>query len=190
MKSNNVILASASPRRQELLKKIFPEFKIIPADIDESYGGDISATEVAQFLAEKKAEHISKMYPDSLVIGSDTTVVSGDIILGKPENETDAVRMLKLLSGNAHKVITGVSLFSGEFSYSFSETTEVLFHELSDSEIAGYIKTGEWSDKAGAYGIQGAAGAFVEKINGSFDNVVGLPCEKLKAVLKEKGFLN
>ncbi len=179
MKIDNVILASASPRRQELLKKVFPKFEVIPADIDESVDKNIPPEKVAQYLAEKKAEHVGRKRPDALVIGSDTTVVLDDIILGKPKNEADAVNMLKLLSGKTHKVITGVSLFSHGKSRSFSETTFVTFHNLSDKQIAEYIKTGEWSDKAGAYGIQGKAGAFVEKINGDFDNVVGLPCNRL-----------
>ncbi len=182
-----VILASASPRRQELLKNIFKEFEIIPADVDESIDKNIIAEDAAQFLAEKKAKFISEKYPDSLIIGSDTTVVLDDLILGKPADYNDAKKMLELLSGKTHKVITGVSLYIGEKSLSFSEETEVVFFKLSENEIETYLKTDEWKDKAGAYGIQGAAGLFVEKINGDYNNVVGLPVARLNRRLKEWG---
>lgn len=180
-----VILASASPRRRELLKYIFKEFDIIPADVDESLDDSVKIEKAAEYLAEKKAKFISGKYPDALVIGSDTTVVTGGKILGKPEDKTDAENMLKELSGKTHKVITGVSVFIGEKSVSFSEVTEVKFFNLSESEIEEYLKTDEWKDKAGAYGIQDSAGLFVEKINGDYNNVVGLPVARLNRVIKE-----
>ncbi|MEE3427793.1 MAG: Maf family protein [Ruminococcus sp.] len=180
-----VILASASPRRQELLKNIFTEFEIIPADVDETLNDSIKAEEAAQFLARKKAEFISKKYPEALVIGSDTTVVTGEKILGKPADKNDAKNMLCLLSGKTHKVITGVSLFYNGKEKTFSEVTEVVFFNLTDNEIENYLDTDEWSDKAGAYGIQGKAGLFVEKINGDYNNVVGLPVARLNRVLND-----
>lgn len=180
-----VILASASPRRQELLKNIFNNFEIIPADVDEGLNEAIIPEHAAEYLADKKANFISKKYPDALVIGSDTTVVTDGLILGKPKDKKDAENMLKMLSGKAHKVITGVSIYLGEKNISFSEITEVVFFKLTDMEINEYLKTDEWKDKAGAYGIQGKAGLFVEKINGDYNNVVGLPIARLNRRLKD-----
>ncbi|MBP1565529.1 MAG: septum formation protein Maf [Oscillospiraceae bacterium] len=179
----DVILASASPRRQELLRYIVPDFKVIPADVDESIPENIDVSDVAQYLACKKAEHIGKIYPDSLVIGSDTVVVVGDEILGKPSDEKEAYDMLSKLSGKVHKVITGVCLVQGDRKESFSQETKVRFYELDESEILGYIKTGDPMDKAGAYGIQGEGCVLVEGIEGDFFTVMGLPVARLKRVL-------
>ncbi len=179
----NVILASASPRRQELLRYIVPDFKVIPADVDESIPENIDVSDVAQYLACKKAEHIGKIYPDSLVIGSDTVVVVGDEILGKPSDEKEAYDMLSKLSGKVHRVITGVCLVQGDRKESFSQETKVRFYELDESEILGYIKTGDPMDKAGAYGIQGEGCVLVEGIEGDFFTVMGLPVARLKRVL-------
>lgn len=179
----NVILASASPRRQELLRYIVPDFKVIPADVDESIPENIDVSDVAQYLAYKKAEHIGKIYPDSLVIGSDTVVVVGDEILGKPSDEKEAYDMLSKLSGKVHRVITGVCLVQGDRKESFSQETKVRFYELDESEILGYIKTGDPMDKAGAYGIQGEGCVLVEGIEGDFFTVMGLPVARLKRVL-------
>lgn len=179
----DVILASASPRRQELLRYIVPDFKVIPADVDESIPENIDVSDVAQYLACKKAEHIGKIYPDSLVIGSDTVVVVGDEILGKPSDEKEAYDMLSKLSGKVHRVITGVCLVYGDRKESFSQETKVRFYELDESEILGYIKTGDPMDKAGAYGIQGEGCVLVEGIEGDFFTVMGLPVARLKRVL-------
>jgi len=173
----DVILASASPRRQELLRYIVPDFKVIPADVDESIPENIDVSDVAQYLACKKAEHIGKIYPDSLVIGSDTVVVVGDEILGKPSDEKEAYDMLSKLSGKVHRVITGVCLVQGDRKESFSQETKVRFYELDESEILGYIKTGDPMDKAGAYGIQGEGCVLVEGIEGDFFTVMGLPLQ-------------
>lgn len=179
----DVILASASPRRQELLRYIVPDFKVIPADVDESIPENIDVSDVAQYLACKKAEHIGKICPDSLVIGSDTVVVVGDEILGKPSDEKEAYDMLSKLSGKVHRVITGVCLVQGDRKESFSQETKVRFYELDESEILGYIKTGDPMDKAGAYGIQGEGCVLVEGIEGDFFTVMGLPVARLKRVL-------
>lgn len=179
-----VILASASPRRQELLKYIFKKFEIKPADVDETLDKNIKAENVAEYLARKKAGFIAEKYPEALVIGSDTTVVIDNNILGKPNDKEDARRMLNTLSGKIHKVITGVSVFYKGKELSFSEVTEVVFFNLLKDEIEEYLKTDEWKDKAGAYGIQGKAGMFVEKINGDYNNVVGLPVARLNRYLK------
>lgn len=176
---SNVILASASPRRQELLKNIFEEFEIMPADIDESVDDSIAVEERPELIARKKAEHIAKDHPDSLVIGCDTAVIADGEMLGKPSDRADAERMLRMLSGREHKVITGCCLCRNGAEKSFSVTTIVRFYELTDDEIESYLSTDEWRDKAGAYGIQGAAGLFAEGINGDYNNVVGLPCARL-----------
>ena len=183
MDSNiDVILASASPRREELLKFLYADFKIIPADIDETIDEDTDVYSVAETLAIKKATSIKK--ENALIIGCDTIVILDGKILGKPKNSQDAYKMLSSLSGQVHEVVTGVCLCYGKNSYSFSETTQVMFNELSDEEISAYIMTGECNYKAGAYGIQGLGSLLVRKINGDFYNVVGLPISKLRLEIK------
>ncbi|MBD5146967.1 MAG: septum formation protein Maf [Ruminococcus sp.] len=179
----NVILASASPRRKELMGYIVPRFEIIPADVDETLPKEIPAEKSAEFLAVKKAEHISAQYPESIVIGSDTVVVVDGEILGKPADEADAYRMLTKLSGKVHTVITGVCISQGEKKKSFSEATRVEFYPLSEEEIRGYIATGDPMDKAGAYGIQGEGCVLIKGIEGDFFTVMGLPAARLKREL-------
>lgn len=181
----NVILASASPRRKELLSYIVPRFEIIPADVDETLPEEISSEKSAEFLAVKKAEHISAQYPESIVIGSDTVVIVDGEILGKPSDEADAYRMLKKLSGKIHTVVTGVCISRGEKKKSFSEATRVEFYPLSDEEIHDYIATGDPMDKAGAYGIQGEGCVLIKGIEGDFFTVMGLPAARLKRELAE-----
>lgn len=180
-----IILASASPRRQELLKYIVPEFEVIPADIDETLPADIPAEKSAEYLAREKALHIAEKYLDRVVIGSDTVVITGGEILGKPADEADAERMLTLLSGKSHKVVTGVCIAAAGKYDSFSEETTVKFYPLTREEILGYIAAGESMDKAGAYGIQGCGCTLVEGIEGDFFNVMGLPAASLKRRLKK-----
>lgn len=174
------ILASASPRRQELLKLITENFTVIPADIDETVPDNINIFSAPEYLAVQKARHIAALYPDSLVIGSDTSVFCDEIMLGKPKDDSDAAEMLKMLSARQHKVITGCAICKGSQSISFSETTFVEFFPLSREEIAEYVKTGEPRDKAGAYGIQGKGSLLVKGIYGDYFNVVGLPVARLK----------
>ena len=180
-----IILASASPRRQELLKYIVPEFEVLPADIDETLPADIDAEKCAEYLACKKARHIAEKYRDCVVIGSDTVVIIDSTILGKPSDEADAERMLTMLSGKSHKVITGVCIAAAGKYDSFSKETAVNFYPLSAEEIRGYIATGEPMDKAGAYGIQGYGSVLVEGIEGDFFNVMGLPVAMLKRRLEK-----
>ena len=180
-----IILASASPRRQELLKYIVPEFEVLPADIDETLPADISAEKCAEYLACKKARHIAEIYPDCVVIGSDTVVIIDNTSLGKPSDEADAERMLTMLSGKSHKVITGVCIAAAGKYDSFSNETAVKFYPLSAEEIRDYIATGEPMDKAGAYGIQGYGSVLVEGIDGDFFNVMGLPVAMLKRRLEK-----
>ncbi|HHX56777.1 MAG TPA: septum formation inhibitor Maf [Clostridiales bacterium] len=182
-----IILASASPRRQELLKIICSDFETLPADVDESIPSDIQPEKVAQFLAVKKANHVLNSYPNDIIIGCDTTVIIDNKILGKPVDENDCKRMLETLSGRTHKVVTGVAVcFGSGKRFCFSETTYVKFYELSNLEMTNYIATNEPFDKAGGYGIQGFGAVFVEKIDGDYFNVVGLPIAKLKRVLDKE----
>lgn len=180
----NYILASASPRRQELLEKIIPQYTCIPADIDETIPENISALDAPAYLSLKKARHIAKSNPNAVVIGADTCVISGDKILGKPSSRENAFNMLRALSGKTHLVITGCAIVKGEKEISFSEITEVEFYPLTDKEIHDYIATGESDDKAGAYGIQGGGAVLVKGIHGDYFNVVGLPLARLSRELK------
>ncbi len=180
-----IILASASPRRQELLKIIFDDFEIMPANIDETVRKTIELEQYPEYLAIKKARHIAEKRPvDDLVIGCDTGVFIDNIMLGKPSDTQQAFDMLKMLSGRTHKVITGCSLFYGGQSVNFSEVTEVQFYHLTNAEIEEYVATGEPMDKAGAYGIQQKGALLVKRINGDYFNVVGLPVGALKQHLK------
>ncbi len=175
-----VVLASASPRRRELLKLIFDEFTVCVSDVEETVPDGISPCDTPEYLARLKAEDIAKKYPESLVLGADTVVLAGGKILGKPKTQADAFAMLKLLSGRTHKVITGCAAVYEGKTYSFGVRTDVEFFDLTDSEINNYIKTGEPFDKAGGYGIQSKGAVFVKKINGDYYNVVGLPVSALK----------
>ena len=179
------ILASASPRRRELLALAGIDFKIHVTDIDESVDPAWSAAEAALAIAQKKAAKAAQDYPNSCVIAADTIVEIDGILLGKPEDEADAARMLRLLSGREHNVVTGVCLRLGEAVRVFSKTTRVRFYPLGDEEIAAYVRSGEPVDKAGAYGIQGHGALLVEGIKGDYFNVVGLPLARLVRELHE-----
>lgn len=174
-----IILASASPRRKELLQKITDDFICVPADIDESLPCGARIEKAPEYLALKKAEHIAKDYDDSIVIGSDTGVFYGGEMLGKPKDRADAKRMLEMLSGKTHSVITGCAIIKGDKKITFSCETKVTFYELSQKEIKDYVATGECEDKAGAYGIQGYGALLIKEINGDYFNVVGLPVAQL-----------
>ncbi len=183
-----IILASASPRRQELLSLICEDFEILPADIDESITEDIELLKTPEYLAVKKAGHIhNNGHFDDVVIGCDTGVFTDNLMLGKPKDESDAFEMLSMLSNKAHKVITGCAVYYKDKMISFSQVTEVEFYKLTDDEIKEYVRTGEPMDKAGAYGIQGKGTVLVKGIKGDYFNVVGLPVAKLNKTLKELG---
>lgn len=179
------ILASASPRRKELLKFITEDFLCIPADIDETGPSGIKACKLPEYLALEKARHIASLHPEDTVIGSDTGVICDGIMLGKPADKDDAFRMLKMLSGREHSVITGCAAVKGDREISFSVETKVRFYELSDTEIEQYISTNECFDKAGSYGIQGYGSLLVKEISGDYFNVVGLPVAELSRALKK-----
>lgn len=183
------ILASASPRRKELLKEIIPDFSVIPAKGEEKADETLSPLELVQTLAFQKAAEVAKseVATGKAVIGSDTVVALGGEILGKPKDKADAVRMLKRLSGVAHEVYTGVCILLPEEDGERSEIlaadcTKVLFHELSDKFIQEYVDGGSPMDKAGAYGIQD--GGLVKEIKGSYSNVVGFPVELFKRLIE------
>lgn len=179
-----LILASASPRRQELLRLITDDFTVYPSDVDETIPAALSPHDVAKFLSEKKASAVSAQFPDALVIGSDTTVLLDHTILGKPESPEHAAEMLRMLSGRTHEVITGVTLSQGIRSESFQTVTKVSFYPLTELQIQQYIATGEPLDKAGAYGIQGRGALFVQSLHGDYYSVVGLPIAPLAQALR------
>jgi septum formation protein len=178
MFKQKLLLASQSPRRAEILRAVGWEFEAIPANIDETRLPGEEAASYVKRLATTKAETIAKRFPESLVLGADTVVVVNKEILGQPRDDDDARRMLGLLSGKWHEVLTGVALIrAGHPSQRLvdQETTRVQFAEMSVAEIDWYVATGEPRGKAGAYGIQGAAALFIKEIHGDYFNVVGLP---------------
>ncbi len=182
---SKIILASKSPRRQELLKTITEDFTVIPSNVQEILPGGIAVEESAVYLASLKAHDISKNHFDNVVIGCDTVVIINGEILGKPENKDSAREMISKLSGNVHTVITGCCIcFKGE-EIKFSQHTTVEFYSLSPKEIEEYISTDEPYDKAGAYGIQDKGRLLVKTINGDFFNVMGLPVARLSRELKK-----
>jgi septum formation protein len=181
-----LILASASPRRAELLRAAGIPFEVSSIEIDERFlGGEAPEAAVAR-LARSKASAVAARHQDAVVLGADTTVVVNGEALGKPADAVDAARMLRLLSGRAHDVLTGVCLCSDGQTLVYVEQTAVRVVNLSEEDIAWYVATGEPRDKAGAYAIQGLGSRFIEGIDGSYSNVVGLPissvCERLKAL--------
>jgi septum formation protein len=177
-----VILASASPRRRDLLKTILPNFTVAIPHVDETPQNLEAPTDCAERLAALKAEAIPTTA--ALIIAADTIVVQNNQLLGKPTDTDHAHAMLQSLSGTSHQVITGVCILQQQKRALFSVTTEVTFRPISAAEIAAYIQTGDPMDKAGAYAIQGGAAHMVEKINGSYTNVVGLPlCELYKRLV-------
>lgn len=180
----NIVLASASPRRQELLKRIGLPFSIQIPDIDESSVSGLPPHELVETLSQKKsAEAIRHCSPEDLVIAADTVVVLDGRILGKPANEKEAFSMLSLLSGRTHEVYTGVTVRKGTHFQSIHEISSVCFRPLSEEEILQYIATGEPMDKAGAYGIQGYGALLVSGLQGDYFNVMGLPICRLGQVL-------
>jgi septum formation protein len=183
----DVILASASPRRRELLKAIVPSFRIVPSDVDERLIKETDPIRFAVAAAAAKAEDVSSRNPDSLVIAADTIVCLDDRIFGKPENPEEAGAMLRALSGRKHRVITGLAIVQktdGARLCGYDESF-VAFKELRPEVLEAYIATGSPMDKAGAYAIQEVREAFVESLEGNLDNVVGLPLELVRTMLRQ-----
>lgn len=186
----NIILASASPRRRELLERMGLRFTVRTADHDETM--DLSADPEAEVrrVSELKARAVEQLCAkEDLIIAADTIVVCQGRILGKPADEAEAYEMLRLLSGREHRVITGLCVLKDGISYCHSEVTHLSFVELTDQQIRAYIATGEPMDKAGAYGIQGKASIFVPGIRGDYYNVMGLPVCALAQILEKCGIL-
>ena len=185
-----VILASKSPRRREILSMLGVPFEVVSADADES--SDLKNPEaLVRELSLRKGRAVKDLLlskgeslEDTLIIASDTVVAANGEILGKPRDEEDAKRMLRLLSGSEHQVISGVALLCGERTIAEAEVTDVKFAPMSEEDVAWYVKSGEPADKAGAYAVQGLASLFIEGLKGDYFNVVGLPVHRLQTMLK------
>ena len=185
-----LILASASPRRSELLRAAGFAFEILPAHVDERpLPGETPDTYVRR-VALDKARVVAACLPDAVVLAADTCVVVDDTILGKPADDGDSARMLAMLSGRPHDVLTGVAVIGPAGTRVESADSRVVFTPLSAEEIAWYVASGEPGDKAGAYAIQGLASRFVERVEGSHSNVVGLPVALVYRLLREQGFMS
>ena len=187
MFTEKLILASGSPRRAEILSAVGWPFEVVSSGIDETQKPGETPVAYVQRLALEKAEAVASKRPDGFILAADTTVVVDDQLLGQPEDDREAQRMLKLLSGKWHEVLTGVALIRiGGKSSLGMETTRVRFAELSEREIDWYVSTGEPRGKAGAYAIQGKASLFVEEVSGDYFNIVGLPIRLVYEMIRRK----
>jgi septum formation protein len=182
-----LILASESPRRAELLRQVAIPFRVVAPAVSEELSGKPSPQEIVALLALRKARAVSDRLADGCVLGADTVVLHGETVLGKPVDPEDAVRMLRLLSGSRHSVLTGLALVNAATGYLLERLslTQVWIKTLAEDEIKAYVATGEPFDKAGAYGIQGKGALLVEKIEGCYFNVVGLPLSLLNEMITE-----
>jgi septum formation protein len=179
-----IILASASPRRKEILEKHRIPFRIEVSDVDESHE-KMHPAKLVEELSRRKAKAVFEKFPGEIVLGADTVVAYGDEILEKPKDDEDAYRMISLLQGNVHQVYTGVTICSPEKEITFSVKTDVYVKKMSPEEINTYIATGEGKDKAGSYAIQGIFSKYIEKYDGDYENVVGLPGKHVEETLKD-----
>ncbi len=181
----SIILASQSPRRQELIHRITDDVEVIVSEAKEILPAGIAPAEAPVYLATLKAGAVAVNHPGRVVVGADTVVILDGKLLGKPKDKDDAVQMLKALSGRVHTVVTGCCIICGGKSRAFGEKTKVEFYPLTDREIEEYIATGDPFDKAGSYGIQGKGSLFVKGIEGDFFNVMGLPVGRLNRELHD-----
>lgn len=188
--TKELILASSSPRRAELLKQIGLPFRVLCCEVDETPPPDLSPSQLVELLAERKAAGIAGKLNEGIVLGADTVVVWQGQLLGKPLHEEEAALMLNKLQGSAHEVYTGVALIDAGSRRRLiaHERTVVYFRPLGESEIRRYAATGEPLDKAGAYGVQGLAAIFIHRLEGCYSNVVGLPLARLAVMLKQFGY--
>lgn len=184
-----IILASESPRRKKLLEQIGLDIKVVPSNIDEKLNPRLKPKTQAETLSLQKAKTAAEKYPDAIILAADTLVYINGDILGKPKNIDEGKRMIKKLQGETHSVITGFTILHGRSKKVLTDSleTKVTFRKLSDSQIRNYLKKENPLDKAGGYGIQGMGAVLVEKINGDFSNVVGLPLSKVIPALKKFG---
>ena len=189
-----IVLASSSPRRQEILKKLGIPFVVHPASIDETPPKDIPVLKVPEFLASRKVNAVAHSFPVNYeigwILGADTIVCSRNRMFGKPQTQEEAVKFLTALQGTTHKVITGLALFSGETHFLSTRTSvnKITFAPMTEKEIQWYVNTGEWHGVAGGYRIQGLASCFIEKIEGSESSVMGLPIFELYDILREQNY--
>ena len=185
----HIVLASKSPRRHELLRRMgITDFSVVVPDVEETYPEGLAPQEIVAHIARLKSDAAAPLVgPEDILITADTMVFLGNDRLGKPRDEEDALRMLRELAGRGHTVCTGVSVRRGAQEERFAVSTRVFFRPATDDEIRAYIKTGEPMDKAGAYGVQSRGALFVERIDGDFFNVMGLPVEQLGLVLARFG---
>lgn len=182
---NKIILASASPRRKDLLSKITTHFDIIPSDAEETYPDSLNVMDVSLYLSNIKAKDIHNKYPNDIVIGSDTTVIIGDTLLGKPKSKDEAKKMLSSLSNNYHFVVSGVTIYNKDEIHQINSISKVFFRNLTEIEIDEYLENDEYKDKAGSYAIQGIASKFIDHIEGDYDTIVGFPTSEVKKVLEK-----
>lgn len=189
-----LILASSSPRRQQILKSLNIPFVVMPADIDETVPSDIKPDNAPEYLAARKIDAIArKISPDrefGWILAADTVIIHKNKIYGKPKSREEAFAFLKTLQGETHKVVTGLALFNGQINYMSTRTsvTKVTFNPMTDEEIEWYLETSEWHDAAGAYRIQGFGSCFIKKIEGTESSVMGLPIFELYDILKEQNY--
>ncbi len=183
-----LVLASASPRRRQLLSELGWKFQIVPAEVDEAIFPGEDPDTAACRLAEAKARAVAARMPECLIIGADTLVLLDGYLLGKPRNRSQGKEMLRMLNGREHSVLTGIALVEGTRSCVAVERTEVRFRFISESALQAYVDTGEGDDKAGGYAIQGQGALLVESISGCFYNVVGLPLGRLSTLLAQWGW--
>ena len=189
-----IVLASSSPRRQEILKLLDIPFVVNPANIDETIPPDIELSKASEYLASRKVDAVIHSYPADQeipwILGADTTILFDHTIYGKPSSQDEAFSFLKKLQGNTHEVITSLALLNGHLHYLSTRTSVnvVSFAPMSDKEIEWYIGTGEWHGVAGAYRIQGLASCFIKHIDGTESSVMGLPIFELYDMLKEQGY--
>lgn len=183
----DIVLASASPRRQELLRQVGLSFRVVPSGIDEKVTSPMAPGGLVEYLAVSKATDVAAKVPGALVIGADTIVVVDGDVLGKPGSREEAIAMLERLAGREHQVMTGVALVQGARKLVAHEKTAVRFGTLTRAQIERYVDSGEPMDKAGGYGIQGRAAAMIEAIHGDYSNVVGLPLHRTVRMLSQFG---
>lgn len=181
-----IILASMSPRRKEILTQVGIPFQVVVSHVEEKIA-DLPPVEVVQDLARQKAEAVAAEHPKAVVLGADTIVVVDGMILGKPSDRQDAERMIRLIQGRSHEVYTGVAVCDEQGSYTFAEQTKVYIREMEDAEIQEYLESAEPYDKAGSYAVQGLFARYISKLEGDYYNVMGLPACRIYTELKNRG---